>query len=409
MKINFLKLRTVLFTGRYHPMNCSSLPHILSDLLILNILTWTLLEAPLALAKPQHHFQHKDGSTGLIEAYKQCRKKVIAESASQTNPKLRRQLIKRGSSNCKKRYPKISNLIGCRKKALKDNIYGKNDLYLALKACMTTYELQPARTSTTNPLTLDGKTLWFSNINLSEARSFSPLKKKSGGTPSKPNDALDCTNVYQVLKGTSKPEYILFGNDPRSFQSLRKKTFKSLLKSLKINRKKKRSKTLNPYLGQLVWHKKSSSLAAYFPVAACSVTQKQRGNFQDIKIYYLLDKKKSVGLPYFGIAFYQSQDRVSPSRIIWNLKKILGTGYIHKPIANDIQAVSRGEITEFDYEGDPFNMCKAPRTHSIIATVKPNKSKKHTDFVLVANIRNLCHYGDTMAKRWKMSSSKEKK
>ena len=63
--------------------------------------------------------------------------------------------------------------------------------------------------------------------------------------------------------------------------------------------------------------------------------------------------------------------------------------------------ISNHKIRAFDSEGDPFNLCRQPRKHDFIAMIR-KQDKTHPQYLLLANLKNLCSYGDHAAKALKV-------
>ena len=54
-------------------------------------------------------------------------------------------------------------------------------------------------------------------------------------------------------------------------------------------------------------------------------------------------------------------------------------------------------VNYYDHQGDPKNLCKGSRSNSEIIILGHYKKAKRVDFIVVANIENLCNFGDKAA------------
>ena len=77
----------------------------------------------------------------------------------------------------------------------------------------------------------------------------------------------------------------------------------------------------------------------------------------------------------------------------------MGKGYLTSKSKSGLKLISKSKVKRFDYEGDPRNLCQLPREHKILAAVSADESKKHAKYLVVANLDNLCKYGDRFASR----------
>ena len=98
-----------------------------------------------------------------------------------------------------------------------------------------------------------------------------------------------------------------------------------------------------------------------------------------------------------GITFYHESKAPQVNETIELLKKRFGEGYMvtESRRQKGFVYIARAPLNEFDSEGDPRNLCKQPRTHEFLSAIKIAEAKNLViDYILVANIKNLCAFGD---------------
>jgi len=120
-----------------------------------------------------------------------------------------------------------------------------------------------------------------------------------------------------------------------------------------------------------------------------------------MSIYYLIDHVSKELVPYFGIAYYRADQKLVNTRMVANkLQKVLGDATQANITKPGTTYITQAPISELDEENDPKNICSAPRPHSFLAVVKEFKGKSdQPELVVIANVKNLCHFGDRMANR----------
>ena len=63
--------------------------------------------------------------------------------------------------------------------------------------------------------------------------------------------------------------------------------------------------------------------------------------------------------------------------------------------------ISALPFEEVDRERDPRNICKTPRKHQFVAVIRTLATNANApEYLLLANVLNLCEYGDRLARRW---------
>ncbi|MCX6129156.1 MAG: hypothetical protein NTX25_08865, partial [Proteobacteria bacterium] len=138
----------------------------------------------------------------------------------------------------------------------------------------------------------------------------------------------------------------------------------------------------------------------YFPLGFCSFSRKLGMIFEGIKIYYLVDRPFTQVTPYFGTAFYRADVQLPISNLAEEIRRTLGDQYHIYKTGSGAHFISQFEPKEFDSEGDPKNLCQSNQTPPYVAIITERKGTGFAAYTLLANISNLCRYGDKIASRF---------
>jgi hypothetical protein len=159
--------------------------------------------------------------------------------------------------------------------------------------------------------------------------------------------------------------------------------------------------------GRVFGNLDSPRATVFFPSAPCDFDGQLGKLFSGLSAFYLIDNESGDVTPYFGIAYYRPGIKeLTTKALVTKLIGVLnagdksGGGY-SAIIKNDTTAfVAKSDFREFDDEKDPRNVCKDPRNHSMIGIVQAAKDNPaRPRYLVVANIKNLCEYGDRLASR----------
>ena len=215
----------------------------------------------------------------------------------------------------------------------------------------------------------------------------------------------DCTNPVNAKKNNKLIEYILVGNTIDSWRPFTYSDQKKLRKKLKLS--KKNPKVISDILGELIYNKKSKEITNFLPSSFCYFDRKLDYSIDAIKTYYLLNFENNTATPYFGIAFYK--DKKKP--YVKKLENLTKQKWPYNAIVTrneNYTLISQYEVTDYDIEGDPKNLCSGARANSEIVLIGHFGGTKRADFIVVANIDNLCSFGDQAAQRFLVSNSSKK-
>lgn len=322
-------------------------------------------------------------------SFKKCRSDALTlMKGGKLSPKrLKRRLV-----GCKEKFPGASLYIDCKKKALKA-LKGKKDKVKVkekIAECKQLLRDTSFEAEKPIPFNLYRSKYFFAGIGFNKRLSLRELDL--------PN--FDCSNAKSAVKKPKSAEFFLFGNHPQMFRVFSRSSPRQLIKDLKLPKAMPPDGHFVPNLGKVFGNVASKSASLFFPSTSCVFNGQLGSNFTGLSIYYLIDTKSSLLLPYFTIAFYHPDfSALSKKEMISEINKMLSTSsertYTQTSISKLIDVISNGKIKEFDEEGDPRNLCAKPRRHRMISVIKGRENKpEKIEYVIMANIRNLCQFGD---------------
>lgn len=326
--------------------------------------------------------------------YKECQQAAITA----LNSKLINQVkFSAAVDACRERFPAISLYSQCKRQAIEAAATTKKDPSGALVACKKLLVAASFDREQPVPFFVNDNQLFFGGIGLN--------KTQLAATLDPPN--FDCDRLNKAILNPLESQHILFGNHPKVFKTLSPLSPQDLAKALQMEDatnadRKKGAGTAG--FGRIFGGLDGPKATVFFPSAACDFDGQLGKAFSGLSAYYLIDKASAEVTPYFGIAHYRPNFKdLTTKDLVTKLIDMLnagGSGY-HAIIKNDTTAfVANTDFVEFDDEKDPRNVCKDPRSNSLVGIVqaaKDNPAKPR--YLVVANVKNLCEYGDRLAVR----------
>jgi hypothetical protein len=158
--------------------------------------------------------------------------------------------------------------------------------------------------------------------------------------------------------------------------------------------------SLHKDFGELHYDPASQTVLNYFPMSYCNFDRKLGTVYDGIKIYYLVDRTSTQITPYFGTAFYRDGTRIPAKDLAEQIRSILGDQHKVFTPKPGVNLISQAEPKIFDKEGDPRNVCQNDQTSPYIALVAEREKTGLAAYALLANISNLCRYGDKISSRF---------
>ena len=363
-------------------------PALLQILFIIG-LTW-LLSTSSAWGKAK--LSAKTTPTQERKDFKQCRSEALQLHKS---GQLNATELKEWLASCRDQFPGIDAYLQCKKQLLSQKsskTKSKKHLKRRLKRCrkiMTASRFQP---DDPIPMAIQKKKILFAGIGINAAL---PVKQSSKLAN------LRCAPLAQATQHPEKAEFVLFGNHPRRFKPIKQLSQQKIRETLKLPAKLNPSGHFIQELGMLYGGLgKSSTL--YFPAAGCLYAADTGPFFRSISIYYLVDEIQQMATPYFGVAFYNNEETETlptTRELVDEISARLAASKLGAVSAqkseHSLHILSHEKITEFDDEGDPKNLCGTSPKPSLVIVVRGSPDEPdRPDYLLVANAKNLCDYGD---------------
>lgn len=342
--------------------------------------------------------------------YKKCRKQALLRARGYKGEK-RSRYLKYAVNHCREQFPAISILRSCKKQAVQAYKDRPDYLKSAVAACRNEFKQALFDPANPQPFYSHKDDLFFAGAGLNAPLRLDILRSLDGPKNNRQFGNFNCSVLADTAADQRQPEYLLFGNDLRSFLPLRTTSLEQLESYFKpksdqteqpddsTDKSGPRPAIIHRDWGELRFEPEPERSIQYFPSSFCSFDRQLGNLYSDIKIYYLLDRESKTAVPYFGIAFYNPEARVEMDQLLTALQESLGSEFDvrHKKAKHRI--VAQTGFVSFDEEGDPYNLCQFPRLHHRLAIVSLDDSERYVNYLLLSNLDNLCKYGDRLASR----------
>ncbi len=369
--------------------------------------------ALLALFGSQGALAQKDALTSLPPSskaseradYFACRKQALQDAEKKKN---KNKAAKVGISQCQEQFPAAALFVECKRAALKKGKEDANAGKTALAECRSQYDKMNFFVESFLPFSVLKGKAFFGGAGLNLPRRI--VKPQSEMTERDADEAVrtnhfnnfSCSVLEKTVFENHPAEFLLFGNELSLFGDFRGKSKEEILKRLNFpaaskKAAKKEKYSLHPRFGQVYGTKGTSPLIAYFPLSYCHFDRQLGKIFSGIKIYYLVDKERRYMTPYFGVAFYNQENPPSLQDLAQSLQETLGPDFHEYKNKKGVRYWARQELKEFDFEGDPLNLCREKNAFDFIALLKADKSQKRPEYLVLSNVGNLCKYGNRLA------------
>lgn len=287
---------------------------------------------------------------------------------------------------CNEAYPGSQAYIDCKKSAFKTfQGKGKKLLEREMESCkklLTSLSFDP---KDPKPFAMMQGKAYFAGISLHRK-----IKAKKIAVQN-----FSCDELRLALDEPSAAEYLLFGNLPQLFSGFKSESSKELLAKFAKDWQKHDKDWLIPQLGVMAAGATSKLGPLYFPAGRCDFAPDTGEFLSGMSLYFLLDAKNAELTPYFGIAFYNEAQAIKGRAQAQKMKELLGESYKILKNKGGVFFITSAELLEYDDEGDPMNICRAPRKHSLIGIVKPGPQDL-AEYAIIANVTNLCRFGDEL-------------
>ena len=356
--------------------------------------------------------------------YFMCRKRIIDSLQKRAAPQA---IIQKLLVGCRDQFPGTAAFIDCKKNAAQEYKSDSPQMVAAVNDCKAQYKKYSFDPLSPIPIFIDEKEAYFAGAGLNVIRRIElpPKEGAPGATPQtgappatggdvppilqKPNNFgnFSCDPLVEVFQGKRPPEVLLTGNHPHSFTpiaDLPLNKFRKLLKIMPPKGKPTPAQLEMPIkvkmFGEIDYPFSDSNISLFFPTGFCYFENRMGNLFDGIKLYYLVDEMHRLAMPYFGIAFFKQEAHLPVDVIVKKLSTVLGPSFKRIVTGQGIHYFTQAPLQEFDEEGDPSNLCKEPRAHTYLALFREMKQPaKGPQFLIFANIHNLCTFGDILLKK----------
>lgn len=333
--------------------------------------------------------------------YFACRKQALADAEKKKN---KNKAAKWGIAQCQEQFPAAALFVECKRTALKKSKLDPAAGKTALAECRNQYEKMNFFVESFLPFSLSKGKAFFAGAGLNLPRRI--VKPQPEGNDRDSDEAVrtnhfnnfSCVALEKTVFENAPAEHLLFGNDLSIFEGFQGKPKDEILKELNLLKGKKKEKfAISSRFGQIYGAKGKAPLIAYFPLSYCHFDRKLGAVFSGIKIYYLVDKERRYMTPYFGIAFYNQDNPPALTDLAKSLQSALGPTFHEYVNKKGVHYWAQKELKEFDFEGDPLNLCREKGAYDFVALLKADKSQKRPEYLVLSNVGNLCKYGNRLA------------
>jgi len=312
-----------------------------------------------------------------------CRKKALIDFQDK---KLNKESAKKAIQLCNDQFAGASIYQDCKKNTMIQNRDQPSKLKAGLEQCRKTQQMLSFDRSQPVPLVHWQNKWFFAGINMSLTL---PLDFTEPGN-------FSCSYLQQAASEAKSADFVVFGNRLNAFpawQTSKPQVLKQW--NAKIAKQGSywdiKNVRLYPSSG-------TNSPKVFFPSGPCHLNVEPGNLFKGISVHYLIDRIGQQLVPYFAVAYYKpDQTTLTVSSIAQSARNSLGDSFHVDSKAKNYQLLTTTPVTVFDDEGDPADLCAAPRPHEIVALIhKSSDDASRPAYLLVANIKNLCEYGDRL-------------
>lgn len=301
------------------------------------------------------------------------------------------QNLPQAFARCLDKYPSAGLFLKCKKNAfLKSKGQPPGAAALAeCKALLTAANFDGVDPA---PIYLNEEDAFFGGVGLNQELKIPDMNI--------PNFTCEKFNAA-ILDIPTLAQHILFGNHPLMFlRGDEQKKYITALSALASKQKKTDKFSDISGFGRLFRDSHGKSAIVYYPSAPCDFRGSLGDAYSGMSVYYLPDIAHQTATPYFGIAYYRrNQKTLTTPKLVAEILTRMGSRF--KAYVKDSQTVfiSATPFSEVDKERDPRNICMDPRPQHFVAAIYSAKDDNTVpEYLLLANIKNLCDYGDRQAR-----------
>lgn len=324
--------------------------------------------------------------------YMNCLQRVNGDLKS---GKINPHIAKKGLLLCSEKYPSPMLYRQCKKKQLKTHANPSKPKNSSSE-CKAIALAAAFKHDESLPFFIKNSKAYFAGVGMNHKLKWRDL----------PLPQFSCQNIKGLVNNPEKANFFYFGNHLRWFQNFspwQPKKFAAQLKPPKTNSIRGHYVA---HLGKIFGDYRKNSSLVYFPSAICTLSSQHatQGIYKSLSLHYLIDARNKELTPAVAVASYQDNFQSAASEtLIAKLQSMLseatGESYIisHKKL---FSFAATQAITSFDSSGVASNLCKRPRKHKLIAIAQRRSSSPTVQSLTLANIQNLCRFGDLSSKQF---------
>lgn len=309
-----------------------------------------------------------------IASYRDCKIQVVKKIRE---AELSKRELSRELKICRDRFPAVALLQSCKKTAVKPGGYAVAE---AVKQCQENAVKMLFDQKSLSPFGVKSGAVFFAGVGLNQ-----PHK---GNLLSLPH--FDCSDLSDPKV---EPGYLLFGDSVENFAQDSASGGLDIVNHLKSLVKNRKSLVVSG-LGEVVQFTNRQLL--YLPTKSCEYSEDVGKRLKALNLYFLTDDKAKISSPFFGVVFYAEGS--GRPKLVSVASEIRSQGAkLVESASPQSGKIFFGDapITEFDEEGDPSNLCRRPRKlHWLSAVIADSRYPDLAQSSLIANIDNLCRFGD---------------
>lgn len=321
-------------------------------------------------------------------SFESCRKLAVTQLKQGAISQSKFEIALR---QCKENFPGADLYVNCKKSAIKAAKSKNIAPDKAVLQCRRYMVAASFDAENPMPIFVEGGKVFFAGVGLNHQST--PVTAVNP-----PN--FDCDRLKSLAKNPDQAQYLLFGNHPNKFAGLSSLQGPDLAKKLGIKKPSKEG-NLVAGLGKVIGNPKDKNAVVFFPSASCDFDSELGDLYSGVSTYYLIDSQGSTITPYFGIAYFkQGQKATTTEKSIQAMIRALGGTFKTFEKGDNVTFVAADNVSETDDEQDPKNLCDQPRVHRFVGVVQARKDDPTApEYILIANIKNLCDFGDRLSKR----------
>lgn len=320
--------------------------------------------------------------------YKQCQDNTLALAKKGA---WHADAVRQALQVCKERYAAAGVYLACKKKLVEATL-DPTSVQEGMKRCRNLLLEASFNPERPLPVFLYEGNSFFAGVGMNH-----PLDLRNGAPP-----GFSCENLTQAFDKPSEVKYSLFGNHIELFEPQPLIPSAQLQNYLLTQIQPTSDGVILTNYGKIFGALSEKNAIIYFPTGTCTYTRPLGDLYKEVTLYYLLDQKAQKAIPYLGVAFFSEQRAVQQDvleRVSTLVQQQMGRDFQIFVKNATTTFLAAAPITEFDGQGDPLNICRQPRIHDLLFALHGDPQHDRTlSYLLFANVKNLCAFGEAKTK-----------